>query len=124
VNAPDDEVLVILEASSPRAAHERIRSQYRVTQQVSPRVFVIQRPADPATLRALPGVLGVAEGRVPAELLSDLDETETLFAQAWSERASMRSKQRPGEGLPWDAPGFTPPDPPPDASSAKRTKGE
>lgn len=124
MDARGDEVLVILDPGSSRAAHERIHSQHRVTQRVSARVFVIQRPADLAALRATSGVRGVAEGRVPAELLRGLDETETLFVQAWSERESMRSKTRPGEGLPWDAPNRIPPDPPPDASRLKRTKGE
>jgi hypothetical protein len=38
---------------------------------------------------------------------SDLRPNEKLFVEAWRKR--MENKDRPGEGLPWDAPGFTPP---------------
>lgn len=120
MHARDDEMLVILDAPASEEAEQRIRTQYRVMQQVSPRVLVIRRPADPAALRALPGVQDVAEGSVPDALVRELSDAEALFVQAWSQRASMGAKRRPGEGLPWDTPGRTPPDPPPHASGEKQ----
>ena len=39
-----------------------------------------------------------------------LTEGERLFAEGWLERQSRGPKERKGEGLPWDAPGFQPPD--------------
>ncbi len=39
------------------------------------------------------------------------DDAARLFLEAWLERPVEKS-ERPGEGLPWDAPGFEPPGPP------------
>jgi hypothetical protein len=44
---------------------------------------------------------------VPEELLRSLDQPESLFATAW--RLRFRPKQRPADGLDWDAPGMEPP---------------
>jgi hypothetical protein len=91
-----------------------------VTQQVSPSVFVIQRPADPEVLRTHPGVHALGAEAVPDTLVQTLTAEESLFVQAWTQRAAMGTKRRPGEGLPWDTPGRTPPDPPPRASGGKQ----
>ena len=62
----------------------------------------------------LPGVVVIAEGEAPAEVLKTLNPAETLFVSAWVER-SAKPKTRPGDKLSWDAPGFQPPDPPQEA---------
>jgi hypothetical protein len=36
----------------------------------------------------------------------ELDEQEALFVAAWTNGMTGPEKQRRGEGLPWDAPGF------------------
>jgi hypothetical protein len=48
---------------------------------------------------------------LPQTALSTLDERERQWAAAWNLRQSKKPP-RPGEGLPWDAPGFSPPDRP------------
>jgi len=44
-------------------------------------------------------------------VLDELDEGAQLFVRAWRERPLSKPDRR-GEGLPWDAPGFEPPDRP------------
>jgi hypothetical protein len=46
----------------------------------------------------------------PASVRDSLAADDLLAVEAWLVRA--RPKARPGEGLSWDAPGRTPPDPP------------
>ena len=43
--------------------------------------------------------------------VEEFDDAARLFLGAWLERPVEKS-DRPGEGLPWDAPGFEPPGPP------------
>lgn len=112
------ELLVLLDPNPPPALQERIRAQCRVTQEGSPRLLVVERPADPSELRSIPGVRAVFDDTVPASAVADLDEGESLFVRAWSERESMNTKRRPGEGLDWDAAGRLPPDPPRDRSGS------
>lgn len=42
-----------------------------------------------------------------------LTDDESLFIESWRARPQAGAKERKGEGLPWDAPGFQPPDGPP-----------
>jgi hypothetical protein len=80
-----------------------------VVQVASPRVGVVR--ADAATLDGLrqrPDVVAVVEQVLPATVVAELDDTERLFVEAWSQHG--RPKQRPGEGRSWDAEGFEPPD--------------
>ena len=107
------EVLVILDPLTAAKAQERLRSSHRVTQVGSPRVVVVavspeETPPSPST----PGVVAVSSGAPPPDVIEDLDEQETLFVTAWASRMTGPQKQRRGEGLPWDAPGFEPPDSP------------
>ena len=43
--------------------------------------------------------------------LNALDPGTRLFVQAWRDKQTSKP-ERPGEGLPWDAPGFQSPDQP------------
>ena len=43
--------------------------------------------------------------------VAGLSEAEMLFVDVWRARLDEPAKQRPGDGVPWDAPGFEPPDP-------------
>jgi hypothetical protein len=65
----------------------------------------------------MPGVVAVSGGTLPSGLVERLDEGEALFVTAWASRMTGPQKQRGGEGLPWDASGFEPPDPPADMST-------
>lgn len=107
------EFLVILDPQGAAEAQDRLRSGHRVTQVGSPRVVVVavspeETPPSPST----PGVVAVSSGAPPPDVLEELDDQETLFVRAWTSRMTGPQKQRRGEGLPWDAPGFEPPDSP------------
>jgi hypothetical protein len=95
---------------------ERLRRSLRVTHVASPRLAVVEGPpgAGPEALRAIDGVAAIASSGESLDVASALTAEETLFADAWSLRTGGDAEtERPGEGLAWDAPGFTPPDPPP-----------
>ena len=77
------------------AALERLRASHRVTHIASPRLVV----ADVGDALP-PGVSEVGDD-------AGLDEQERLFANAWAQRAAKGP--RPGEGRPWDEPGFEAP---------------
>jgi hypothetical protein len=101
------ELLLILDVER---VGERL-SRFRVSQKVSPRVVIVAGSAH-EELASVDGVLAVvAPGASLAdELRASLTPTEALFVDAFRQRAEP--KQRPGDGLPWDAEGFLPPDPP------------
>jgi hypothetical protein len=105
------ESMVVL-ASSDQGALATVQQRCSVVSALPPRLLIVK--ADEPTLRALrtlPGVedvIGEPIGMLPASL----DETERLFAQAWQQRLQSQDKQRPGEGLSWDTPGYSPPDKP------------
>lgn len=104
------EFLVLLE---DEGGLERLRRSLQVTQVASPRLAVVV-----AAEGALEAIDGVAEVAGAGESLQDeiaLTDAERLFADAWAQRTGdVSGAERPGDGLPWDAPGFTPPDPPGD----------
>jgi acetamidase/formamidase len=81
----------------------------RVVQHLPPRLAVVESDDDVrAQLRALPGVLGVGEPDLRDDVRARLTETERLFVDAWV--LGRRPKERHGDGLAWDAPGYQPPD--------------
>lgn len=95
----------------------RLRRSHRVTQTASSRLAVVEGPpgTGPEALRAIEGVAAVASSGDSLPAPSPLTPEETLFADAWSMRTGAGSGgDRPGEGLSWDAPGFSPPDRPPE----------
>lgn len=106
------ECLVLLSGQDAPAELAELQARYRVTSLLPPHLAVVDLDDRQAAL------LG---GRPHVQVLSDptqalpasLGDTEQLFAQAWQQRLRMTDKRRPGDGLAWDAPGFTPPDPPP-----------
>ena len=81
----------------------------KILSRLPPRIFVVAGGSPEVveeTVRLL-DVEAVAGDTV--ELPADLSETEHLFVTAWL--ASRRTtRRRRGDGLAWDAPGFTPPD--------------
>jgi hypothetical protein len=90
-----------------------------VTSSAPPRVTVLQAPRNDLETIAGASRLALARDDDGAVLesgdlgvLDELDAGARLFVDAW--RSQPRSKpDRPGDGLPWDAKGFEPPDPPP-----------
>ncbi len=109
-----EELLVIFGDDGAEEALAELSNRRPVTHVVSRRVVVVQHPTDEpdVDIRAIPGVAAVMAAEVPPEFLATLDETEAMFVTAWSSRKGKPKKERSGEGLPWDAPGFEPPDPP------------
>lgn len=104
------EVLIVLAPSATESQRQAVTRAAPVAQTISDRVFT-STTADAAALRSMSGVAAVLTGGESAQALPPLDDTETLFVQAWLTRAGQ-AKQRPGEGLNWDAPGMAPPDRP------------
>jgi hypothetical protein len=108
-----DEILVVDYA--PDAAV----SPYPVRATAAPRVQVLAAPSDDlisiagrATFAATRGADGALDVRGDRTVLQELDDGARLFVEAWLAPPRDPS-ERPGDGLPWDAPGFQPPDPPP-----------
>lgn len=111
------ELLVVLDEDAADAALEGLRNAFHVTQVAPPRLAVVEttKAEDEASLRSMPGVVAVTGADVPVELMGRLRPEEELFVAAWSRRLTeIPRKERRGEGLSWDAPGFSPPDAPPD----------
>jgi len=104
---PERELLIVLTPGADPAGAASV-ADGRVTQRLSDRVALAVIPA--SAREALAGrseVLGVYEHDVPDAVMSELDGAERVFVDAWRERG--RGKQRAGEGLSWDAPGFQAP---------------
>lgn len=88
---------------------------------VPPELHVVQRGSRRlALLRGTRSALDafIKEARlspvieVSPELLEQLVPGERLFIEAWAQNLRQPTRQRRGDGLAWDAPGFEPPDPP------------
>ena len=94
---------------------DRVADQVRIVHSASPRLHVVSmQPSRAESLKALPGVIELTTGTFSPEVMEQLDSQERFFLEAFTSRTD--SKQRKGEGLPWDAPGFEPPDPPVEAA--------
>lgn len=102
------ELLLVLDA---RRSSANVLREYRVTQQASPRVMLVEGGDDSAkqALQTLDGVDAVLEpGEAPStDLRRELTDAELVFVDAYTQRS--RPKKRKGEGLDWDAEGFLPP---------------
>jgi hypothetical protein len=106
------ERLIILDPRLGRSALAELRAVAHVTQVLEPRLVLLHSDAATiALLSRIPGVIGVHEEAL-GEIPPDLTPSERMFVSAWEAR--QRPKDRRGEGLAWDAPGFKPPDPPAD----------
>ena len=104
---PERELLVVL-APGADSAQAISLAGGRVTQRLSDRISLAVVPDGAReTLASRPHVLSIYDEDVPDAVRDELDEGERMFVDAWRERA--RPKQRKGEGLSWDAPGFEAP---------------
>lgn len=108
----DTEALVIVEEVRAAEALSRVGELVELTQRLPPRLAIARGTQEALeAVRHLPGVVSVSEGAVPEPVLSGLNPTEQVFAEAWALGRKPKAF-RPGEGLSWDAPGFQPPDRP------------
>jgi hypothetical protein len=102
------EQLIIITGQIPEETLNSLRESYRVTQSVSNRVFLVRGQASLGG-PAPEGLHTFTKADIPDEILSSLDQRESMFVAAWRHRLQAPAKKRPGEGLDWDAPGFKPP---------------
>jgi hypothetical protein len=122
VRTVDQQVLVILDADQT-AALQQVLAACRNLQVGSNRVLTLEcPPAEVAKLQAMSGVTVVTADNPLFPMGQSLTAGESLFVDGWLRRIKeAQSKQRPGDALPWDAPGFTPPDPPTGATKSSKT---
>jgi hypothetical protein len=105
-----DEVLVILSDHEVARVRSQIEQETRVLHSVSPRVFVVEMTA-PAMdyLAQMEDEVASTISDVSPAVLDTLNDQERQWVSAWNLRR-LKKPRRLGEGLPWDAPGFSPPD--------------
>jgi len=104
------ELLIVLDSQPASETLAQLRAAANVTQVFPPRLALVQAGPDArARIARIQGVLHVLDDRA-RKLPADLTPAERAFAGAW--QARQQPKARAGEGLPWDAPGFDPPDQP------------
>jgi len=112
----------------PLTGLEALRGVVPVSGDCPPRLALVPLPASAVPrIEALPYVVGAYGAAPPAGVLAALGDVERLFVTAWLERVDAASGQgdgghgddhRRGQGLPWDAPGYEPPDAPGSARPA------
>jgi hypothetical protein len=101
------ELLLILDAASAGDLLGHLGEAVRVMHRM-PHVVVLRGSDEAlAQVAARPGVTRAVERGTTPPVLSELSEGERLFVRGWL--AGSTSKEHPGEGLAWDAPGYTPP---------------
>jgi hypothetical protein len=106
MDAPFSEVLVQLQPGV--AVEEAVPADARVLQRLPPQLAIVA--ADEDGIRAMERsteISAVFADDVPPDVLDRLDPVTRAFAAGWNAR--RQPKQRRGEGLAWDAPGFEAP---------------
>jgi hypothetical protein len=90
--------------------------RWTVVGAMPPRLLLVRlEPDELAAARAHPAVDALVGDRAQAAALTPtppLSAAEALFVSAFAAQG-RKSGPRPGEGLDWDSPGFTPPGRPP-----------
>lgn len=106
------EALVIVEGGDFDTVLSDLQAGGTVTQVLPPKLALVALPSGGrAATTDVPGTAWY-ENDVPADVLDRLSAEERLFVDAW--RSRRTGKERPGNHLPWDAPGYLPPDWPTD----------
>ena len=106
------EMLVVLQMAAAPGLAEEIRSRCDVVAAMPPRLFVVEiDETSAAALASWAGVAAVVTDPQVIDVTPPLTEGERLFAAGWATKG-VKKGERAGEGLPWDAPGFEPPDAP------------
>lgn len=110
MNKEELEVLVYLQEEGAERALERLRTHFTITQMASRQLAVVRvAPGQEGQIQSVEGVQGVFEHAIPENLFTHLNFNESLFVKAWNLRQQEGFKERPGDGLDWDAEGFEPP---------------
>jgi hypothetical protein len=104
---PTREALVLIPGDRYPESIEKLRHYVTVTQTLPPTLALIRfPPGHGTTIPDTPGIRFFIDD-VPAEVADGLSAQEQYFVRAWQARRAP--KERPGDQLPWDAPGYTPP---------------
>ena len=104
------EALVVLDESATPQLRADIERDLVLLQSVSPRMFVVSAaPQDLAQLAQRAEVIAATAAELPAAIVATLNAPERQWAAGWNLRRTEK-KARRGDGLAWDAPGFSPPD--------------
>ena len=103
--------LVLLDPDGSSDSLVGLRAVGVVLATAPPRVALVAA-ADPAPLRLVPGVRRVVDAR-DESTLGRLDPEDAVLARAFA-RPAKDPTSRAGDGLAWDAAGFSPPDDPGD----------
>ena len=104
------QALLIFDELQSEKVLSRVAELASVTQRLPPRLAIVEGDSDRiAAVHGIPGIIAMFEGDVPETTLRQLNPTERLFAEAWAQSRHPK-RGRVGEGLPWDAEGFEPPD--------------
>jgi hypothetical protein len=110
-DTPSQEAIVVLSEHDVTETRSEIERETEILQSISPRVFVVKlAPGVLDRLSKMENVVASTPSALPATAMRGLSEPERQWAAAWNLRGTKKS--RPGEGLNWDAPGFSPPDRP------------
>ena len=99
-----EQVLVFLPGGG-EAAPLRTRVEQTAIQSAGGRLFIVA----PAVLAAESDLRAIRSEADLGALADDLTEAEQLFARAFLARSEGPEEERPGEGLPWDSPGYEAP---------------
>jgi hypothetical protein len=104
------ERIVVLSTQGASSGLAEIQKRYRVLSVLPPRLVVVELDdTEMQAVRRLPSTQAII-ARPTEAIPSLLEPNEQLFVEAWQQRQLFQNKQRPGEGQPWDAEGFQPPD--------------
>ena len=102
----DRYVLVLVEDAADRQVLEE---RATIVHSASSRLYVVRLgPGTRNQINSVAGVIAVTDKVFPDDIARQLDSKEALFAAAFAARGTK--KDRVGNGLPWDAPDFEPPD--------------
>ncbi|OYX41524.1 MAG: hypothetical protein B7Z02_15370 [Rhodobacterales bacterium 32-67-9] len=99
-----EEVLVFLPAGDDKAP-VRARVGRAAIQSAGARLFIVA----PAIVTGESDLRPIRNETELGALAEDLSEAEQLFARAFLARSDDTVEERPGEGLPWDSPGYDAP---------------
>jgi hypothetical protein len=107
------EVLILFKEPPSQRAVADLKARYAVKALAPPRIAVLRLQENQLQdLQRMPGVEAVLLGPSNTPPAS-LTEQERLFIAGWQQQQQGEGgKRRKGEGLPWDAEGYLPPDRP------------
>jgi hypothetical protein len=101
------DTLIVLEKG---VSLDRLIEHWPIAQVLPPRIAVVRLSPEAIRMRGgeSPEVRVLEHPEEAAAIDPPLGDGERLFVDAWFHSRQPKAR-RPGDGLPWDAPGFEPP---------------